>query len=79
MYKRDRSFRPIFHININKLKKVKTDTETLVNLSTFIIQFIITRCLIPGKVENWVTIIDFKGVGMLEIPKKLIMAMTKPL
>lgn len=37
VYKRDRSFRPIFHINVNKLKKVKADPETLVNLSTFMI------------------------------------------
>jgi CRAL/TRIO domain len=79
IYKRDRSFRPIFHINLNKLKKIKTDHETLVNMSTFMIQFIISRGLVPGKVENWVTIIDFKGVGVLEIPKKLIQTMTKPL
>ena len=48
VYKRDRAFRPIFYINVNKLKKVKTDHETLVNMSTFIIQFIITRGLVPG-------------------------------
>lgn len=33
----------------------------------------------PGKVENWVTIIDMKGVGITEIPKTLIQKMTKPL
>ena len=37
-----------------------------------------TRALIPGKVENWVTVIDFRDVGLTEIPKKLIQVMTKP-
>jgi hypothetical protein len=43
------------------------------------IQFIITRALIPGKVENWITVIDFKDVGLTEIPTTLIKVMTKPL
>jgi hypothetical protein len=59
-------------MNVNKLKKTKADHDTLVNMSTFMIQFIITRALVPGRVENWVTIIDMKGVGITEIPKTLI-------
>lgn len=66
-------------MNVNKIKKVKTDHETLINMSTFMIQFIITHALIPGKVENWVSIIDMGGVGITEIPKTLITKMTKPL
>jgi hypothetical protein len=79
IYRRDRSFRPLFIMNVNKIKKVKTDHETLINMSTFMIQFIITHALIPGKVENWVSIIDMKDVGITEIPKTLITKMTKPL
>jgi CRAL/TRIO domain len=79
VYRRDRSFRPIFHMNIKKLKKVKTEPETLMRMCTYMIQFIISRALIPGQVENWVTVIDFKDVGLTEIPKKLIQTMTKPL
>lgn len=66
-------------INVARLKKVKTDLDTLVNMSTFMIQWIITRALIPGKVENWITIVDMKGVGLTEIPKKLLKALSKPL
>jgi hypothetical protein len=43
------------------------------------IQFIITHALIPGRIENWTTIIDMGGVGITEIPKTLITKMTKPL
>ena len=38
-----------------------------------------TRGLIAGKVENWVTIFDLKGIGLTNVPKKLIKAITKPL
>lgn len=72
-------FRPIFIINVAKLKKLKADHEYLIQMSCYLIQFLITRGLVSGKVENWVTIIDMKGVGMLEIPKKLLQAMSKPL
>jgi hypothetical protein len=79
VYRRDRSFRPIFHMNIKKLKKVKSDADTLMRMCTYMIQFIVTRALIPGQVENWVTVIDFKDVGLMDIPKKLIQTLTKPL
>ena len=79
VYRRDRGHRPLFIMNVNKLKKLKTDHDTLINISTYMIQFIISRALIPGKVENWVSIIDMKGVGITEIPKTLIQKMTKPL
>ena len=79
IYRRDRSYRPLFVMNVNKLKNTKADHETLINMSSFVIQFIISRALVPGKVENWVTIIDMKGVGITEIPKSLIQKMTKPL
>ena len=79
MYKRDKAFRPIFVINMKKFKSQKIDTETMIGLTNYVMQFIITRCLIPGKIENWVTIIDMKGVGLTDIPKKLMKALAKPM
>ena len=79
VYKRDRKFRPICYINMEKLKKVKADHSTLINMSTYMTSFVISRALIPGKIENWITIIDFKNVGVTEVPTKLIKALTKPL
>lgn len=79
MYKRDKSFRPIFVLNIAKLKASKVDKELALNLSTYFVQFLTTRVLIPGRVENWISIVDMKGVGITEIPKELMKAITKPL
>jgi hypothetical protein len=64
---------------MEKLKKVKSDHSILINMSTYMTQFVISRALIPGKIENWITIIDFKNVGVTEVPTKLIKALTKPL
>ena len=35
--------------------------------------------MIPGKIENWITIFDMKGVGLTQIPKKTMKAMAKPM
>lgn len=55
------------------------DDKTIIQLSCYLIQYVITRGLIPGKVENWVTIFDLKGIGLTNVPKKLLKAVTKPL
>jgi hypothetical protein len=41
--------------------------------------YLITRGLIPGKVENWISIFDMKGIGLTNVPKKAMKAMIKPL
>jgi len=41
--------------------------------------FLLTRALIDGKIENWVIIIDMKGVGLTSMPKKQAKALAKPL
>jgi hypothetical protein len=79
VYKRDKCFRPIFVMNVGRMKKCKTDHASLVNISMYMLQYVITRGLVPGKVENWIAIVDMKGVGLTEIPKKLMKAMSKPL
>lgn len=79
VYKRDKAFRPIFVMNVAKLKQCKLPHETVLNMSTYFVQYLITRALIPGQVENWISIVDMKGVGITEIPKNLMKAITKPL
>lgn len=79
MYKRDKSFRPIFVLDIGKLKASKVDKDLALELSTYFVQFLTTRVLIPGKVENWISIVDMKGVGITDMPKDLMKAITKPL
>jgi len=79
VYKRDKSFRPIFVLDVARLKKAKISPEQALNMSTFFVQFLITRVLVPGKVENWTAIVNMKDVGITEVPKKLMKAISHPL
>lgn len=43
-------------------------------MSNYMVQFLISRGLQPGVIENWVTIVDLKGVGLTQMPKKMLKA-----
>ena len=47
----------------------------MINLSCFFFEFVIKRAFIPGKVENWIAIFDLKGIGLTNVPKKLMKAL----
>ena len=79
LYRRDRSFRPIFIIPVKKLSKAGIKQDELIHITCFFLQFVISRAMVPGQIENWVVIFDVKGIGMLNVPKKLIKAVVKPL
>lgn len=79
VYKRDKSFRPIVVMEIGRLKKAKISPEIALQMSTYFTQFLITRVLVPGKVENWIAIVNMKDVGITEVPKKLMKAISQPL
>ena len=79
VHRRDRSHRPIFVLEVGRLKKAKITPELALQMSTYFVQFLITRVLVPGKVENWVAIVNMKDVGITEVPKKLMKAITQPL
>jgi hypothetical protein len=79
IHKRDKMHHPIFILRLNELSKMGVDDKTIINVGCFLIQFVITRGLIPGQVENWITIMDLKGIGLTNVPKKLLKAVVKPL
>ena len=51
----------------------------MIKVSNYFAQFVITRALVPGQIENWVTIVDLKGVGLTKMPKKLLKALVSPM
>jgi hypothetical protein len=79
VYKRDRAFRPIFVCNVRRVTEMGTDIEFITEMACFLINFIMTRCLIPGQVENWTDIFDFKGVSLTNIPKNTMKGLNKPM
>ena len=79
-YKRDKGFRPICVCMVKKLPEMGSDIDFFIGLSSFYSHFLMTRCLVPGKVENWTAIYDFTGVGLTStMPKKLTKGLSKPM
>ena len=78
VYGRDHHFRPIIvvcfqeYLNILETKKYTFDdiNTTIIYLMNYIVKYL----LIPGQIENWITLIDLKGAGVSDISdfKKLL-------
>ena len=68
-YGRDHAFRPILIFSVAQLdvKKV-VQPEFFIKFFTNMFEYVIQEMLIPGQVENWVIIIDLKGMSLWTIP-----------
>ena len=66
---RDRDYRPIIIFDIGKISKSTQDFETTTAATHYLFDFVKNHLLVPGKVENWIVIIDCRGVTTGEISK----------
>ena len=66
--KRDKRFHPICIINVKKLIDTETDDETLTRYTLAVMGYAIEHAMRPGYIENWLVIVDFKDVGITQIP-----------
>ena len=73
MHGRDRYFRPNVILDTTKLDLKIHRIEEYIEASIFFMHFIIEYMLIPGKVENWVNVIDMGKQGLRELPLKAIL------
>ena len=64
---------------MKKVTELGTDIEFLTELSCFLLHFVMSRGMIPGQIENWTDIIDFKGVSLTNIPKNTMKGLNKPM
>mmetsp|Transcript_63923 Transcript_63923/g.73322 ORF Transcript_63923/g.73322 Transcript_63923/m.73322 type:complete len:431 (+) Transcript_63923:134-1426(+) len=70
---RDHLYRPIIVINVEKVnKRVHQDKkhmpDNICRASFWIMEYIIHHMYLPGKIENWVVVIDFEHVRGFSIP-----------
>ncbi|CAE7405363.1 unnamed protein product [Symbiodinium natans] len=59
---RDRSCRPVLIWRMEKISKFDADRATRMIL--FILEFAVRYLMVPGRVENWVLIVDLAGCGL---------------
>lgn len=53
------------------------EIEQLVAVCDFFLHYVITKGMVPGKVENWTAIFDLANVGATEMPTKHIQNLVK--
>merc|ERR1711972_196341 len=59
---RDRKCRPCLVIRLERLGEMATDKERAVRTVMFTLEYALRFAMVPGRVENWVVIIDLANV-----------------
>jgi len=78
VYGRDHHFRPIIIVSVktyvNADEKDKYSFEDINTSIIYLMNYIVKYLLVPGQIENWITMIDFKGAGVSDVSdfKKLL-------
>lgn len=76
-HKRDSSFRPIIHISCAKILKMAAEIERLVAATNYFLDHVISKAMIPGKIESWTTVFDLKTIGSSQMTNKNIQQIVK--
>jgi len=67
---RDRKCRPCLVIRLERLGEMATDKERAVRVVMFALEYALRFAMVPGRVENWVVIIDLANITRLISPLK---------
>lgn len=71
---RDYKYRPVVILNVRKIVDVEYPIDVINASTAFFCDFVVKKLLIPGKVENWIMLIDLNDVGMTSLPVKKVQA-----
>lgn len=63
---RDNRYRPIVVMNLKLFDEKRT--ELIIRTFTYFFEEIIEHVLLPGQVEQWVTIMDVEGFSLFSLP-----------
>lgn len=63
-YQRDKAGRPCMYVNLKKAFDDVKELDKFLDLADFMASYMQYHSLVPGKVETWNMIVDFKDVGL---------------
>lgn len=69
---RDNRFRPIIQIQPKLVIKMKLTPEDMVATLSYMMHYFIENLLLPGQVENWIFLNNLEGVGITQLPVKVL-------
>lgn len=58
LHGRDRSCRPCLYIRFERAGPLVNDSERVQRLVSFVLEYAVRHVLVPGRVENWVVVLD---------------------
>ncbi|KAM3146451.1 hypothetical protein pb186bvf_001420 [Paramecium bursaria] len=73
---RDKQYRPIIIMNLELVNLKQFSEETYQNALSYYFGIIRRYCFVPGKIENWIFIMDTKKLGLTKFPFKAIQVTT---
>lgn len=76
-YGRDHNYRPILVMNIWKFNMKEISLDTFKKVITIFLEHVIGTMMIPGQVENWITIMDLNKMGLTSLPMGTIKQIMK--
>lgn len=62
LHGRDRRCRPCVVIRLARMGEMQADMERAVRLVIFVLEYAIRYAMVPGRVENWVVVLDLENV-----------------
>ena len=68
---RDKYYRPLIIFNPGLFSSITCSLENWNKFGVFFMEFLVNKCLLPSKVENWNIIVDLGGLQMTNIPYQL--------
>ena len=68
---RDKYYRPLIVLNPGVFTSIDCSLETWDKFGIFLLEFLVNKCLIPSRVENWNIIVDFASLSMANMPYPL--------
>lgn len=66
---RDKFYRPLIIFNPGLLSTVNCSLENWNKFGVFFMEFLVNKCLLPSKVENWNIIVDLGELKMTDTPQ----------
>ncbi|CAE7229235.1 unnamed protein product, partial [Symbiodinium natans] len=75
---RDRKCRPCLVVRIERFADLIKDKERCVRMTIFVLEYAIRYAMVPGRVENWVVLVDFENasdvVSFFQLPAMCLTA-----
>ena len=76
-HKRDKCQRPVVIVSCAKILQMAEQVDSIVAASNFFLDHVISKAMVPGKIESWTTIFDLKGIGASQMSNKNIQQVVK--